>query len=193
MNVLIIPEDFRKDQFVLKPIAQAILKKLGKAKANVRVCKDPLLGGVSEALKWERIQEVLERHEGMVELFLLCVDRDGVEGRRAALDEIEKKAMDYLGGEVCLIAENAWQEIEVWVLAGHDLPKEWAWKDIRQDLSPKENFFTPFAEQRGVQDEPYEGRETLALEAAKKYSRIRKLCPEDVLNLESRIKEWIKR
>jgi hypothetical protein len=172
---------------------KAIFKAVGRGNANVEVCKKPLLGGVYEALKWDRIKEVLKGYRGMVELFLLIVDRDGEASRRAALDQIEKKAAEYLGENRCLFAENAWQELEVWVLAGHDLPKAWAWKDIRKDLSPKENYFTPFAEQKSLQDEPYEGRESLALEAAKRYSRIRKLCPEDVVNLESRIKEWITR
>jgi len=43
MNVLIIPEDFRQDQFVLKPIIKAMLSALGKRRATVKVCRDPLL------------------------------------------------------------------------------------------------------------------------------------------------------
>lgn len=35
MNVLIIPEDFRKDQYVLKPIIQKIFKALGKSNTKV--------------------------------------------------------------------------------------------------------------------------------------------------------------
>jgi hypothetical protein len=193
MNVLVIPEDFRKDQFVLKPIIKAMFKELGKGNARVAVCFDPLLQGVSEALKWDRIQEVLDRHRGMVDMFLLCVDRDGDESRRSALDEIEKKAADYLPAGACLVAENAWQEVETWLLAGHDLPEGWNWKELRQDESAKENYFAPFAMERNVQDQPYEGRKSLAQEAARRYSRIRQLCPEDVVNLELRIKAWIAR
>ncbi len=59
MNVLIIPEDFRKDQHVLRPIIAKMFTAVGKPKANIQVCQDPLLGGVSEALKWERIAEVI--------------------------------------------------------------------------------------------------------------------------------------
>jgi len=59
MNVLVIPEDFRKDQYMLKPIVMAMMKEVGKPKARVRVCQDPLLGGISEALKWERIEEIM--------------------------------------------------------------------------------------------------------------------------------------
>lgn len=41
MNVLVIPEDFRKDQYMLKPIIEAMLKAKGKM-VKVRVCQDPL-------------------------------------------------------------------------------------------------------------------------------------------------------
>ena len=77
MNILVIPEDFRKDQYMLKPIISAMLAKLEKPRAKVKVCQDPLLGGVSEALKWERIEEIIDQYRGMFNLFLLCLDRDG--------------------------------------------------------------------------------------------------------------------
>ena len=51
MNVLIIPEDLRNDQYVLKPIISALLQNLGKPRANVQVCRDPLLGGIKQALR----------------------------------------------------------------------------------------------------------------------------------------------
>ena len=85
------------------------------------------------------------------------------------------------------LAENAWQEVEVWVLAGHDLPKDWTWQDIRQEPNPKETYFEPFAKQRSVLDEPGQGRKTLAREAAENYGRIRSLCREDVASLEAAI------
>ena len=48
-----------------------------------------MLGGVEEALKSDRIAEVVEQHEGMTDVFVLCVDRDGDVGRRRRLDDIE--------------------------------------------------------------------------------------------------------
>lgn len=176
MNVLVIPEDFRKDQFVLKPIVEAMMKAGGR-RAKVQVCTDPLLGGIDQALRWERIKEVVLRYP-MVDLFLLCVDRDGVEGRRASLDSIENRALELLSGMRSLFAENAWQEIEVWVLAGHELPSDWKWRTVREDLNPKENYFIPFSKRRGLLDTPAEGRGILAREAARNYNRICQLCPE---------------
>jgi hypothetical protein len=38
MNVLIIPEDFRKDQYIVKPLIRRMLAEIGKPNANLRVC-----------------------------------------------------------------------------------------------------------------------------------------------------------
>ena len=89
MRVLIVPEDFRKDHYLLKPLFDRLFKNLGRGSARVTVCRDPLLGGIGEALKSERLFEVVDRYRGMVDVYVLCVDRDGVKGRRQRLDAIE--------------------------------------------------------------------------------------------------------
>ena len=189
MNVLIIPEDFRKDQYIVAPLIRKMFAEIGKANANVRVCLDPLMGGISEATKWERIQEVIDMYP-MVQLFLLIVDRDGIETRRVALDNLEQKAAEHLGSTSrTLLAENAWQEIEVWAIAGQQKwPKDWKWAEIRQHPDPKEAYFEPLAKSRNLLSEPGEGRTTLGKEAALNYTRVRSLCQEDVQKLEERLK-----
>jgi hypothetical protein len=189
MNVLIIPEDFRKDQYIVGPIIRRMFEEVGKPNANVRVCQDPLLGGIFEALKWERIKEILDRYR-MVQIFLLVVDRDGVEGRRQALNAMEKKAAEELGAGKLFVAENAWQEVEVWALAGQNLPKHWKWPVVRSELHPKEIYFQPFVRQRGLTNEPGEGRTTMGREAAAKYPRVRSRCKEDIQALEVRLSTW---
>lgn len=189
MNMLIIPEDFRKDQYLLKPIITAMLEHLGERRARVTVLTDPLLGGVDRALNCNRIDEIIERYQAMVDLFVLCVDRDGVEGRRGQIDRIEAQAHDMLPNGGVFLGENAWQELEVWALAGLDLPKDWSWQAIRAERDPKELYFRTIAEQRGLTAEPGEGRKTLGSEAAKRYTRIRQLCPEDIQALETRIEQ----
>lgn len=190
INVLIIPEDFRKDQYVLKPIIERMMASL-EIRARVRVCTDPLLGGVGEALKWERVREIVDRYRGMTRLFLLIVDRDCEPGRRTRLDSLEGEAATMLAGTGrCFLAENAWQELEVWVLAGvSDPPKDWSWRKIREDLDPKENYYLPYVRQRNLSGAPHEGRDFLAREAATNYPRLRQLCPEDIATLETRIRE----
>lgn len=187
-NVLIIPEDFRKDQYLLKPIVEKMFVDMGVT-ARVQVCRDPLLGGVGEALKWDRIQEIIDRYRGMTRVFLLIVDRDCDENRRAKLDGIKEKADTYLQGTNShFLVEDARQEVEVWLLAGiSPLPKGWAWKGIRSECHPKEAYYDKLAAQRGLLSAPYEGRDKLAREAAGNYARIRKLCPEDVGALHDRV------
>lgn len=191
MNVLIIPEDFRQDQYVLQPVIAAMLARLGKPRANVRVCKDPLLHGISQALTWSYVQAIVERYRGMTDLFLLCVDRDCEPTRREALTNLEEKAAELLGGSAHFLGENAWQEIEVWALAGHDLPADWSWRDIRAHRDPKEAYFVPFARQRGVELGLGGGRKKLAEEAVRRYDRMRQLCPEDLGNLETKLSDWL--
>ncbi|WP_013324211.1 hypothetical protein [Gloeothece verrucosa] len=121
MNVLIIPEDFSKDQYILKPIIEALFKYLGleSTKVKVRVCQDPRLAGYVEALKWERIEKIINRYKSKIDIFILCVDRDGNEPRKKILDNLEEQAANILGTDQLFVAENAWQEVEVWLLAGH--------------------------------------------------------------------------
>lgn len=192
MNVLVIAEDFVKDEHVLKPILGAMMNWLERPTAKVRVCRAPRLRGVAQALDWERIKEILDRYR-MTDLFILCVDRDGNQTRVESLRRLEAQAKQVLTSEQIFLAENAWQELEVWVLAGHSLPRGWSWKAIRQENNPKETYFIPFAQRRGVLSGLAEGRKALAEDAAREYHRIRQRCPEDVKNLEERIAEWLTR
>ena len=184
-NVLVVPEDFRKDEHILRPIVQEMVGTFRK-QARVRICHDPRLGGISEALKWSRIEAILDRYRGLVHCFILIVDRDGKETRRERLNRLEEKARELLGGEI-FFAENAWQEIEVWALAGmNDLPAKWSWAEIRREPDSKEVYFEPYVEMRGLA--PGGSRKKLGREAAVNYARIRKLCREDVEALELRLK-----
>ena len=175
MRVLVIPEDFRNDQYLLKPLFKRLFATMGRPNARVRVCQDPLLGGVDEALKSERIQEVVDQHDGMTDVFILCVDRDGAVGRRQRLDRMERE----FGDGRTFLAENAWEEIEAWTLAGLELPAHWNWAAVRAEVHVKEAYFDALAEERGVADGPGGGREALGKEAARHIPRIRRKCPDD--------------
>jgi hypothetical protein len=190
VRVLIIAEDFRKDQLVLKPIMERMFREIGKPRARVEMCVDPLLGGIDQATNWERIADIVEMYP-MTDIFLLLVDRDGIATRRAALNNLETGAREILDDDRVLLAENAWQEIEVWALAGQDLPAEWSWQEIRREFHPKETYFIPWAEQRGLLDEPGQGRTTMGREAAANYRRVVSRCKEDVESLQKRLSEWV--
>lgn len=187
MNVLIIPEDFRKDQYLLKPLFIRLFSEIGKGRIRLEVCQDPLLGGVNEALKSERLKEIVERYDGMTDLYILCVDRDGVESRRRRLNQIER---EFKQGRR-FIAENAWEELETWTLAGLDLLPAWRWSDVRSAIQVKEEYFEPLARHRGVADGPGGGRKSLGEEAARRIQAIRQKCPEDFNNLAKRLEDMI--
>ena len=183
MNVLVIPEDFRKDQYILKPMFERLFRSIGKPHARVRICQDPLLGGVDQALKSERIRDVVDQHDGMTDIFVLCVDRDGEQGRRNRLDQIEAD----FGEDLTFLAENAWEEIETWALAGLRLPQEWTWAEVRSEIHVKETYFDVLAKRRGVADGPGGGRKALGREAALNIPAIRQKCRGDFHALAQRL------
>ena len=187
MNVLIIPEDFRKDQFILKPLFYRLFRRLGAPNAYVEICRDPLLGGVGEALKSERIAEIVRDNRGMTDIIILCVDRDGEVGRRQRLDDIEATIQAQLGNSVRFLAENAWEELETWVLAGLDLPGNWRWADVRAEIQVKERYFEPLAVLRGFANSQGGGRKALAELASRRIPAIRQKCPEDFDALAQRL------
>ena len=181
MNIFIIPEDFRKDQYILKPLFSRLFRRLGTRSVRVRVCQDPLLGGIDEALKLERLREIVERYP-MVDVFVLCVDRDGIVQRRQRLDQIEEEF------GTPFFAENAWEELETWVLAGLDLPSDWRWADVRAEVDVKERYFEPLVAQRGLSDSPGGGRKVLGEEASRRIDAIRQKCPDDFDALARRLR-----
>lgn len=186
MRILIIPEDFRQDQFLLKPLFESLFwRRLDITKSKIRVCQDPNLGGVGEALKVERIQEIVDRYKSRTDIFILCIDRDGEVSRRQALDGLEERVR--MPGVFLFFAEAAWEEIETWALAGLELPTQWRWHDIRKEVDVKETYFEPLVASRGLTTSPGKGRKRLGLEAARRIDRIVQLCSEDFGALATRM------
>lgn len=187
MNVLLIPEDFRKDQYILKPLFSRLFRAIGRSSVRVRVCQDPLLGGIGEALKSERLEEITERYEGTIDIFMLCVDRDGETQRRRRLDQIEVK----FGGVRPFLAENAWEEIETWVLAGLELPRQWSWAEVRAEVHVKERYFERLVSRLRLSESLGGGRKRLGEQASRRIAVIRQKCPEDFDALAKRIEAAI--
>ena len=184
MKVLIIPEDFRNDQYMLKPLFDRLCRTLGKRATRVRICNDPLLGGVSEALKVERLCEIVEQYP-MYDVFILCVDRDCNPNRRKRLDQLEKRFSAYF------VAVDAWEELETWILAGLDLPSRWNWSEVRRECDVKETYFEPLADEMGVSDGLGGGRETMGEMASRNVRDIRQKCPEDFDALARRLENLL--
>lgn len=207
MRVLVIPEDSRRDKDLLKPLIEALMIAAGRPRAKVRVCEKPVLGGVAEALKLERLREIIDLWGGQTDLFLLIVDRDGKDGttlpasgdqparknedRRAVITRLEHESTALLPKGKVLLGEHAIEEVEVWVLAGHELPTEWSFRAIRAERNPKEAFFVPFlTKHRGLTDDTA-GRALVAAEAARNFQRICDRCPEDMKRLTERVRALV--
>ena len=183
MNVMVIPEDFRNDQYILKPLFARLFRNIGASSVKVFVCQNPRLRGVAEALSSERLAQILRRHGGMMDLFILCVDRDGDTNRLQSLDRLESELND----GSAFLAVNAWEEIETWVLAGLDLPNDWLWAEVRAEVQVKETYFEPLAAQRGLADSLGGGRKTLGEEASRRIDAIRQKCAEDFDDMARRL------
>lgn len=194
MNVQIVLEDTPKDQHIAVPIVRALFQFIGRP-AKVRVFTERMRS-VEQATDLETLLPLLAARRAMVDLFILIVDRDcrapgrpRSGNRAAALKTLEQRVVDSgeLGTGCRFLACEAWEELEVWLLAGFDHAN---WNAIRDHCDPKETFFEPFAKARGVFDQPAEGRAQLMDEAIGRYRRIRHKCSELQL-LEGRILECL--
>ena len=123
----------------------------------------------------------------MTDIFILCIDRDGDVNRRQSLERLEA---EFDNGQTFL-AENAWEEIETWILAGLNLPADWDWKTVRAEIQVKESYFQPLVDERGLSDAPGDGRKPLAEEASRRINAIRQKCPEDFDNLARRLEDVV--
>jgi hypothetical protein len=166
MRVRIIPEGIQHDHFILKPIFKAMFAHLDRDHAKIDI-HSPEVRGFDAVRAAEHIQGVILDFP-IVDLFVLCVDRDGDPHRREALDDLEGKIRKVLHPPRLFLAEHAWQEIEVWALAGINwrLKRKWTWDAIRRERDPKEVYFEPIARDRLLFDLPGQGRKELGLEAA---------------------------
>jgi hypothetical protein len=191
MRVRIIPEGVQHDHLILKPIFEAMFNHLGKGYAKIDI-HSPKVRGFESIKSFETIRGIITRFPE-VDLFILCVDRDGDPHRREALNDLESKISKVLPAPRLFLAEHAWQEVEVWALAGIDwrLKPKWTWDAIRNERDAKEAFFEPIARDRNLFDLPGQGRKELGLEAARNYARVYQNC-EEVRDLEGRIRRWIR-
>lgn len=188
-KVLVIPEDFTKDEHVLKPVVEKILEDAGKANATILVCRDPNFGGIGEAMKKEKLRKDVIQNYPMVDLFILLVDRDGDAGREVKAANLETDLTAELAGrEGRFVAELARQEVEVFVLAGHDLPEGWTWQQIRADGDVKNTAFQDLVNTMDTGKMPHDGRKKLMAEGIKNWARIKSRCPEDIGSLIERLK-----
>lgn len=176
MKVLVIPEDPRLDQYMLKPLVEAALNYAGHSKAKVAVCQSGQLRGDTTIIGEEPLSQIIEDNQ-LYDAFFLCVDRDCREERINQLNAIQERIRHLFPNKTIVLVCGR-EELEVWALAGViNLPFEW--KAVRQECHPKERYFEVYVKERRISDTPGRGREILGREAAQQYkNRVRQFCEE---------------
>ena len=179
-EVLVIPENPKKDRFILKPLVERMLLECGKPNSRVVVPERPHMNGYEDALK--RLPEVVDEFTH-VDLILFLVDADGKD-RSATFQRLEAQNANLL----CCAAR---QEIEVWLLAGHRDKLQLTWQQVRDEVHVKDTVFQPFVAVHGDVGRYTGGRDLLMAETLRNYQGLKQLCPE-LDELENKIKSWLR-
>lgn len=182
-DVLIVPEDFTYNGYILGPLVKRMLSECGRPNAIVSPPKGPQPRGYEHAKALLRTRYFdLYRH---MNLLLFLPDADGKD-RSAEFRSLEEEADRQGARLVCCAAK---EEVEVWLLAGHrERLGQQPWQTIRSDTSVKENVFQPFLQEYGDPRAPGDGRDILMEQTLNGYGALLQLCPE-LAELERRIRE----
>jgi len=182
VKVLVIPEDPRLDQYILKPVVERIFADFGKA-PRVTVLSKPRLRGVAQALNPSILADIVATYS-MNDLFLVLVDRDGDKARAAVARAREAEHSGRLF--VCLAIE----EIEVWMLAIHSETLGTGWREIQAEIHPKERFAQPFLQERAPKLDAGQGRGWAMRDLGRQWRGVLRRCPE-LDELKGRIEAWL--
>ena len=181
MKVLVIPEDQTHDQYIIKPVIEALFADL-QLPARVNVLPEPRLRGYTQALDPDMIGGIV-RDNPMEDLFLLLVDRDcdrnHAEAKAAA---IQKEHATKL---ICCLAI---QEIEVWMLALHADSLDAPLSEIRRHCDPKERWAEPLLKRLGM-DGPGAGRKKAMRALQGQWRSLRDRCNE-LKSLQDQVDVW---
>lgn len=182
MKVLVIPEDPKLDQYILKPVVERIFADFGKS-PRVTVLPKPRLRGVAQALSSAILADIVATYP-MNDLFLILVDRDGDGARPAVASARESEHPGRLF--VCLAIE----EIEVWMLAIHSETLGISWREVREEIHPKQRFAHTFLKERAPKLDPGQGRAWAMRELGGQWRGVLDRCPE-LKDLKRRIETWL--
>jgi hypothetical protein len=113
---MIIPEDPALDQFILKPVVEALFKDLNRV-ARVQVLPNPRLRSVEQALEPKQIGSIIDSYP-QEDVFLLLVDRDCDQYR---INRVNSREAEVMSRGKALIGCLAIEEVEMWVIARRSL------------------------------------------------------------------------
>ena len=175
-RVLVVTEDFRRDQFIARPLVERIANEF-RSQVLVEVCRRPKLGGIAKLFSEAFLREEILALYPMFDVIVLLADRDGAVGRERSIGEVAKRLVT---PKQKVIGTAMIEELEIIVLAGHPTANAWDWRTMRGDPDIKNTYFRRLVEQTGTAAQPFEGRAALMKEAMRNWTRIKTLCVEDV-------------
>lgn len=172
-------EDHTHDQYLVRPVVEALLKDAGLARSQVRAITDPRIRGV-EDLRANACM-ILARYGPISDVVIFAIDadrQDGCEGRRdrkalfeATLAACESDSENY----VVVVAH---QELEVWALWGSRAELGAPWKTVRAEQHPKEVYLDKLLTQADLRA-PGKGRGRLIEKSlASGWTSLKQGCPE---------------
>jgi hypothetical protein len=180
---MIIPEDPALDQYILKPVVEAIFSEVNRV-ASVKVLQNPRLRSVEQALEPTQLISIINSYR-QEDLFLLLVDRDCDQNR---INRIKARELEAENIGKLVIGCLAIEEVEMWALAIYQNQLPAPWQEMRKECHPKEAYFNLLVTQLALQNDVGRGRKHLMKSLSGQYSRLLRLCPE-IVELRDRIRQ----
>jgi hypothetical protein len=182
---MIIPEEPALDQFILKPVVEAIFNEVNRM-ASIKVLQNPRLRSVEQALEPAQLISIINSYP-QEDLFLLLVDRDCDQNR---INRIKARELEAENVGKLVIGCLAIEEVEMWAFAIYQGELPAPWQEMRQECDPKKVYFLPLIKQLSLQNDVGHGRKHIMRSLSGQYSRLLQLCPE-IAELRDRIRQKI--
>ena len=129
MNVIVIPVVESMAHQRLVPLLGQLLQEAGDPAARIRPLCEPPTDPLS-ASGGQRLAQIVERYANCVQIFVRCLDGNGLQGQEAGLggsNEALVRRRTFWG-------EGAWANLGRWLLKGFD-PKAPLWApDVRSEV-----------------------------------------------------------
>lgn len=174
-RVALICEDHTLDQYILRPVAEALLREIGKPRAIVRPVTDPRLKGLGDLRK--ELPNLIKRYGPISDLVIVAIDADCEDGQEGRVSRAASFAslLQHAENAVLVVAI---QELEVWAMWGARGRLDVPWSTVRAECHPKEVYFERLLTNADAR-QPGRGRTRLIAESlASGWASLATGCPE---------------
>ena len=170
-SVLVIPEDPQQNGHILRPLAQAIMRDVGRPSAKVKLLTQPRVRGYDHAVR--TIRDALQASYGFMDLWLFFPDAD-----RAGRDAMRNLESHVAAERVTLLCCAAQPEVEIYACAGFRNEVQEAWEHVRRHPRMKEEVFDPLLARHGDAGRPGAGIDLMIDRSLGNLPLLYRLCPE---------------